>query len=263
MEGSEKIVDSLSRIASRVEKAINDSLLCSNSADIVEMGADGTPTQAVDRCANQAVLDSVEDIGLDINILSEETGFTDRGSDLTMVVDPLDGTYNALRGSGPYAISMGIGIKDTNGMEVGLVRDVLTGLEYTAVRGQGAKRNGEHIRVSPFDLEDNVFSVYLGTMATDRGVKFAKTSRKHRYLGCVALEMCLVASGSLDLYFVETRAGMHNPRVFDIAAGTLIVREAGGYVLDAEYRELNIPLEIMAKSSLLALGDRKSLEVLT
>ena len=74
-------------------------------AAVVGRGAYGTPTQAIDRVAEAAILRRLESEGADLNVLSEEAGFVDRGGSRTLIVDPVDGTYNALRGIPFYATS--------------------------------------------------------------------------------------------------------------------------------------------------------------
>jgi fructose-1,6-bisphosphatase/inositol monophosphatase family enzyme len=60
------------------------------------MGADGTPTSSIDKVAEDVILKAVEDLGLEVNVLSEEAGLVDRGYEDTLVVDPIDGTHNSV-----------------------------------------------------------------------------------------------------------------------------------------------------------------------
>ncbi|MCK4717039.1 MAG: hypothetical protein KAT70_00100 [Thermoplasmata archaeon] len=249
-------------IADNVERAIRESLGGEEAAEEVAMGADGTPTVRVDEAADKAVLEALDTLGSDLNVLSEESGFTDRGGDKVLVVDPLDGTHNALKGSGPFAISLAIGKNSTDDLEVGLVRDLVSGNDYVAIKGGGAYKNDRPIHTSTFSLPDSTFSIYLGSMATERCVTLATLPRRLRYFGCIALEICLVASGVLDLYLVEATREDRNTRVTDVAAASLILKEAGGMMLTANKDPFMLPFDLEHRSSLLAIGDPKALDVI-
>ncbi|MDG6220833.1 MAG: inositol monophosphatase family protein [Candidatus Thermoplasmatota archaeon] len=252
----------LALIAERVADAVCQSLGSGDAHSVVETGADGTPTAKVDMLADKAVFDTLEELGLDLNVFSEESGFTDRGGKKTLVVDPLDGTYNALTGSGPYAISLAIGTKSTDDVEEGMVKNLVTGDEYWAKKGSGAWKNDQRIMVSPYTKEDSTFSIYLGAMATERVAKLAILPRRLRYFGCIALEVCMVAEGVLDAYLVEARSTDHNVRVTDVAAATIILKEAGGMVFTADKKPFTLLFNLENRKSLLAVGDSKVLEAI-
>ena len=75
------------------------------------MGADGTPTCAVDKVAEDVILQFVEEQDLPFNVLSEEIGFIDRKEAKTLVIDPIDGTYNSAMGLPFYSVSLAVGKK--------------------------------------------------------------------------------------------------------------------------------------------------------
>ena len=62
------------------------------------MGADGTPTSLIDKIAEDVILEKLDELGLDVNVLSEEAGYIDRGGTKTLVMDPVDGTFNCIMG---------------------------------------------------------------------------------------------------------------------------------------------------------------------
>src|SRR5437773_996752 len=119
----------------------------------------------------------------------------------------------------------------------GLVRDLVSGATYYAAKGHGAKLNGRPIRVHGYDPKDLLFSVYLGTNADRDAARIASLARRVRNLGAASLDLCLVARGAADLYYMHSAVPDLRLRVVDIAAGTLIVREAGGLVLDLAGRD--------------------------
>ncbi|HEV8594452.1 MAG TPA: inositol monophosphatase family protein [Thermoplasmata archaeon] len=224
-------------------------------------GAYGTPTQAIDKIAEDAVLQYLEYNGVDWNVLSEEAGFVARGGDRTLVLDPVDGTYNAVRGIPLYATSLAVGTETLSSVTHALVRDLPHGDTFYAEKGGGAFLNGKPLRTRSFQERDSLFSVYLGRMAEPEAYEVAKAARRVRTLGAASLDLCGVASGGFDLYYMKSKANARL-RIMDIAAGVLLVREAGGVVVDPEGTELELPLTLEARTNLVAAGDRKALEAL-
>jgi len=224
-------------------------------------GASGAPTQAIDKVAEDAVLRHLDETGSDLNVLSEEAGFVDRGGERTLVVDPVDGTYNAVRGIPFYATSLAVGNDRLSTVTHALVRHLPHGDTYYAEMGGGAFRNGGRVRTRPFEEKDSFFSVYLGHMARPESYDVARAARRVRSLGSAALDLCAVACGATDLYYMSAREEARL-RVIDIAAGVLLVREAGGFVESPEDgRELDLPFTLKARTNLVAVGDRKALAV--
>lgn len=210
------------------------------------MGADGTPTQWIDRYAEDIVLEMVADTK--INILSEERGYIEKGGEYTLVLDPIDGTRNAVHHIPFYAISMALGKNKLGDVKYGLVRNIPTGDTYSAEKGKGAWLNREKIGVTT-DPSNTIISPVLGPSGTSQ-----TNSLVHQYnirsMGSAALEMCLVASGS-TLAYINVKELL---RSIDIAAAALIVREAGGEVYNAQGEKLNMPLTLNKRTSVLAVS---------
>ncbi len=225
-------------------------------------GADGTATNGVDRIAERAVLSVLDSHGRPMNVVSEEAGFIDNGRDLTLIVDPLDGTYNALHGIPFYSVSLAVTDGAMKDVRWALVRNLVSGDEYTAVRGEGAFMNGEKIRVRDFDQHNPVFSVFLGKSASELSLRLASKCGRIRSMGSAALEMCMVASGASDMYCYFSDAPMGGLRVVDIAAATLILRESGGRVLNRKLIMLDMELDVRERTSVLAIGDERLLKVI-
>ena len=204
------------------------------------IGADGTPTKMVDDLAEREILAILRRGKADLNLLSEEAGFVDLGGSKVLVADPIDGTTNAARGIPFYCVSLAVGTRDLSDVEAGLVMNLATGDVFEAAKGQGATLNGKRIRVRPQDGE-RVYSVGI-----PKGE--APPSGILRSFGASALEMSLVASGALDAYYYSKPI----LRIIDVAAATLLVREAGGVVLDRAGKDLELPLSLGPRFGLTA-----------
>lgn len=225
----------------------------------VGMGADGTPTCRIDQVAEEAVLRMMDERKVPLNVLSEEAGFIDRGFERTLVMDPVDGTYNALMGIPFYSVSLAVCTESMNDASHGLVRNLVTGDLFYAERGRGATWNGRSIRVRPFDQQNSVLMIYLGKYASPSCNGVVRRARRTRSLGCSSLEMCVVAAGLADGYYMNSDVYERSLRVVDIAASALILREAGGELFDPQGEVLDLALDLRSRSNCLAVGDTATL----
>ncbi len=215
------------------------------------IGADGTATKMVDDLAEREIVRILKARKKDrINLLSEEAGFIDLKGDRLLVADPIDGTTNAARGIPFYCVSLALGRKTLSDVDVGLVQNLCTGERYEAVAGQGATRNGRPIRVRASG-KDHVFAVGSTTgLLPGPGAM--------RCFGATALEMSLVAAGGLDGYHYSRPI----LRIIDVAAATLIVREADGVVLDRAGDDLDMALSLVPRFGLTAAPTREAAKAL-
>jgi myo-inositol-1(or 4)-monophosphatase len=207
------------------------------SGQMVKMGADGTPTKSIDRAAEDAVLNVLRASGLGFTVLSEEMGTALIGEkpDYFLHLDPLDGTFNAIAGIPFYSVSIYISRDDSH---FAYIFDLARGNSYYAEAGRGAyNETGSRLSVSQnADLKHFSISAYTLRPNTARIAGIGNRVRRIRTLGSASLEMALVASGKLDA-FVDLRGMM---RVVDVAAGKLLIEEAGGIVTDANGDELHL-----------------------
>ena len=167
--------------------------------------------------------------------LGEESLREDLDHEYLWIIDPIDGTANYARGINECAISVAL-VKGKEPL-LGVVYNIFTGEVFSAVKGEGAKCNGQPITASRRDFSAGILctamSVYNKSLAkTCSNIiydAYMECNDVRRFGGC-ALELCYLAAGRCDLYF--------EMRVFpwDFAAGYLIFTEAGGYLtgLDGE-----------------------------
>ena len=186
----------------------------------------------VDRNSEKMIIDMILQQHPDHAILAEEGGTGAMTSNYRWVIDPLDGTTNFLHGIPMYCVTIGIEHKGT--IVGGVVYDPNLEELFTAEEGSGAFLNGNRIRVSqtshlmesllvtgfPYDIASNP------NHAIERFIGFLKACRGVRRLGSAALDLCWVASGRFDGFWEV------NLHPWDIAAGMLVVQEAGGKMSD-------------------------------
>ena len=213
----------------------------------VGVGADGTPTEYVDKLAEDVALRFLKKAKNKVNLLSEEAGFVDMGGEYTFVLDPVDGSRNACRGIPFYAVSLAVGKEMLSDVEYGIVKNIPTGDMFTAEKGHGAYLNKQPVITPDNPGRDTISCLSLGKNHDERTIALADNNIV-RSLGSASLEMCMVAIGALDLYMV----GKEYLRVTDIAASTLIVREAGGLVRNIQGKELDMPLTLDERTSVIA-----------
>jgi fructose-1,6-bisphosphatase/inositol monophosphatase family enzyme len=218
----------------------------------IGIGADGTPTSYIDKVAEDVALKILEKSELKVNLLSEEIGFVDFGGKYVFVLDPVDGTRNAYRGIPFYSVSLAIGRSRISDIEYGIVKNIPTGDVFTAEKGQGSFLNKKPIRVCEVPSAEMLSSISLGKSHTSKAGSLSKKGNV-RSLGSASLEMCMVAIGALDYYFV----GKDIMRVIDIAASTLIVREAGGFVKTAAGDDLDMEFHLTERTTVVAACSEK------
>jgi fructose-1,6-bisphosphatase/inositol monophosphatase family enzyme len=213
----------------------------------VGIGADGSPTSYIDQVAEDVAIRILEKSEVKVNLLSEEKGFVDFGGTYVFVLDPVDGTRNAYRGIPFYSVSLAIGTSKISDIEYGIVKNIPTGDVFTAEKHQGAFLNNARVRVCEMPFMEMLSSISLGKIYTPRAGVLSKKGNVRSY-GSASLEMCLVAISALDYYYV----GKDILRVIDIAAATLIVREAGGFVKTITGDDLDMEFDLIGRTSVLA-----------
>ncbi|MDE0132183.1 MAG: inositol monophosphatase family protein [bacterium] len=193
---------------------------------------DSDPVTEVDHRSERAILNVLSRHSPDDPVVREESGGDLPDGGRVWLVDPIDGTTNFIRGFPWVGVSVALWVDDAPA--VGVVIDVTTGDEYTAVAGRGAWLNRSPIRVSatrdlgkalivtgfPYDRRERTEickTRFREVLAVAQGI---------RRLGAASLDLCMVASGKLDGYWEEDLSP------WDMGAGVLMVTEAGGAVTD-------------------------------
>jgi fructose-1,6-bisphosphatase/inositol monophosphatase family enzyme len=215
----------------------------------------------IDLVAEELLIQNLEERELDILLISEEIGekyIGDKNKALlnnhVLIVDPIDGSNNATRGI-PYcsisiAYAKGKSIKD-------IVKAVVIDLNskdiYWAEKGSGAFLNENPIQVSQLDASDDCFfEINLPTKSlfkyVDNFRSLLKKNYKVRVLGSSALTLCQIAKGSMEA-FLNLR---ERNRLVDVAAGKLILQEAGGDIFSLTGNKIEGNLSIFLKFPFIA-----------
>lgn len=195
---------------------------------------------AVDRGAEEALGQVIAERHPGAVLIAEEGSPEAIAGDLTFVADPLDGTTNFLHGFPWYAVSIAAVSRGTP--IAGVVLNVANGDLFTAAKGSGARKSGQPIRVSeiaepsrallgtgfPFKHREGI-APYMAVLP-----RLMEQAAGLRRAGSAALDLCDVACGRFDAFW-EFRLAP-----WDVAAGILIIREAGGVVTDLEGRDAPI-----------------------
>lgn len=202
-----------------------------DAIDVSEKNRNDFVTE-VDCLAEQEIIETIHKMYPDHAILAEESGRIGSNEDSIWIIDPLDGTTNFIHGFPQFAVS--IAYRYRGRLEVGVIYDPLRQELYTATRGEGAQLNNRKIRVSQckklnasligtgFPYKKNHhFKSYLNTFEAI----FPETAGVRR-AGSAALDLAYVAAGRLDGFWEISL------KEWDMAAGILLVQEAGGLVGD-------------------------------
>lgn len=190
----------------------------------------------IDRMAEREIINILKTAYPDHAILAEESG-AHEGNDYVWIIDPLDGTTNFLHGFPQYAVS--IALKHKGKLEVGVIYDPLRDELFTAKRGGGAMLNNRKLRVTQ---PNSLKGALLGT-----GFPFKTDTHLDAYVrmfralttecagirraGAAALDLAYVAAGRLDGFW---EIGIME---WDMAAGILLIKEAGGVVTDFSFND--------------------------
>ena len=186
-----------------------------------------------DKHVEKILIEELSKTKKNYSFLSEEVGLIkNKDKDNIWIIDPIDGTTNFLHGIPHFAICLALESKKE--IISGLIYDPIKDEMFYAEKNKGAYLNNQRLRVSNKNLiNECLFS------SNHEGVKFSNLNM--RYSGCAALDLAYVASGRLDGFF-------HNKiNIWDVAAGALLVEEAGGMVNDLDKFDQN-NIDIRASS---------------
>jgi myo-inositol-1(or 4)-monophosphatase len=244
-------VDNLRAIGKRLFAEMRELTLSPAPRTALGTGAGGDKTYPVDRKAEEIIISSLEGLHEPLTVISEEAGIVElAGGGKKVIIDPIDGSRNAISGIPFYCASIAVAAGDTVGdIELSFIVNLINGDEFWAKKGSGAFMNGEQIRTQE---DDGFFLVAYEAQSPGRDIEkilpLLAKSRKTRCLGATALDLAYLAAGAVSVFVSPSPS-----RSFDFAGGLLLAREAGGIVTDTEGNDIDhVALGLKKSSPLLA-----------
>ena len=184
--------------------------------------------------AEKIIIEELKKAKPNYSIISEENGIeNNKDKKNTWLIDPIDGTINFLHGIPHFAIS--IALKSDKEIISGIIFDPIKNEMFYAEKNNGAYLNNKRIRVSKKNEIKNCLFVTGGKINQEPDLPYRKS-------GCAALDMAYVASGRYDGFFQD------NLNLWDIAAGIILIKEAGGVINEIDL-SINKNLKIIASST--------------
>lgn len=204
-----------------------------SSLKIEQKGADNDFVTNIDKACEREIIEIIKQAYPKHGVLGEEGGLETGEEDIIWIIDPIDGTFNFIHGFPYLAVSIGVQVKGE--IEHAVVYNPLADELFTASKGRGAQLNNKKIRVSEnhklqYSLLATGFAYKRVGMSTEEcltrlGMFLDKCSDIRRG-GAAALDLANVAAGRLDGFW---EVGL---KPWDIAAGALLIKEAGGFISD-------------------------------
>jgi myo-inositol-1(or 4)-monophosphatase len=218
---------------------------------VVGHGEGGDDTTAIDAAAERVILARFAGIE-GLTIVSEEAGVSGDGT-THVVIDPIDGSLNAKRGIGFFALSIAVASGATMGdVDFGFVHDFGSGEEWTATRGEGARLNGQPLDsdLPKDEIEILAFEATRAASVAEKAAAVVDLAYRLRIMGSLALSLCHLAAGRIDAV-----CSLKPARAVDIAAAQLLVRERGLAIdLPDAAPFTAAPLDLEGRSRVVAAG---------
>jgi len=223
----------------------------SDREPVVGDGMGGDETTAIDAAAERVILARFEGLD-DLTIVSEEVGVLGDGA-THVVIDPIDGSLNAKRGIGFFALSIAVASGPTMGdVDFGFVHDFGSEEEWTATRGQGARLDGTPLEgeLPKERIEILAFEATRTASVAEKAAAVVDLAYRLRIMGSLALSLCHLAAGRIDAV-----CSLKPARAVDIAAAQLLVRERGLAIdLPDAAPFAAAPLDVKGRSRVVAAG---------
>jgi len=225
-------------------------------------GAGGDISRNIDMVAEKTVIDYLKEINFDCVILGEECGRVELSSNPKgfIIMDAIDGSANAVRGMPFFCCSLAFSTEEKlSSVTDAVVTNLSTGDLYSASKGKGAFKNDKQISIHKEKPLYKIVGINSSGSSPKLMSRLAPIFEKHhhiRHLGANALEMAMFAEGLIDI-FIDLRKKI---RIQDMAAGYLLVKEAGGLMLDENLRPLDSDLNYETRLSFVAAANKEILD---
>ena len=257
-----EVIEILSEASKRIYENVKGLSGTKEAAGDFGRGAGGDISRNIDIIAEKTVLDYLKEINFECIVLGEECGRVELSKNPKgfVIMDAIDGSANAVRGVPFFCSSLAFATEyKLSSIICGVITNLSNGDMYFATKNKGAFLNGSRIKVHNKDPIYKIVGINTSGASVDLMKKLHPIFEQHnhtRHFGANALEMALFANGLMDI-FIDLR---NKIRIQDIAAGYLIVKEAGGLLLDSNFEPLDADLSYETRVSFIAAANQKILE---
>ena len=257
-----EVIEILKEASNRIYENVKDLAGTENAAGDFGRGAGGDISRNIDIVAEKTVLDYLKEINFECIVLGEECGRVELSNNSKgyVIMDAIDGSANAVRGVPFFCSSLAFATENKlSSITDGVITDLTNGGMYWASKDKGAFFNKQQIKVQQKEPIYKIVGINTSGASTELMQQMFPIFQNHnhtRHFGANALEMALFARGLMDV-FVDFR---NKIRIQDIAAGCIIVKEAGGLLLDADLNPLDADLSYETRVSFIAAANQKILD---
>lgn len=261
MKSNMEVIEILKEASKRVYENVKDLAGTSDAAGDYGRGAGGDISRNIDIVAEKTVLDYLKEISFECVVLGEECGRVELSANPKgfVIMDAIDGSANAVRGVPFFCCSLAFATENKiSSITDGVVIDLSSGDVYWASKGRGSFLNDKKIHVHEKDPIYRIVGINLSGAKPEQVKKLQPILKSHnhtRHFGANALEMALFARGLIDI-FIDIREKI---RVQDLAAGYILIKEAGGLILDEKFEPLDADLSYQTRVSFIAAANKKIL----
>ncbi|MFB0560739.1 MAG: inositol monophosphatase family protein [Candidatus Lokiarchaeia archaeon] len=224
--------------------------------EILGLNIKGDTTRTFDKTTEDFIMSEIRKIYKNITFLAEEAGVVKEGNDVYIIIDPCDGSSNFSRGIGLSAIAIAVAPSPYfEEVEIAVVKDIISGRTYHAIKGEGAYLDGFKVTPSPMEeVEEAIVGIDLDFPVKsdlDKVLPVLKSAKKIRKIGSNSLELSYVSSGGYDA-FLDLRTILSSE---NFASAKLIIEEAGAFISDDKGEPIEGKIELTRKQNLVAAGN--------
>ena len=252
----------LKEASRRIYEAVKDMAGTEKAAGDFGRGAGGDISRNIDITAENTVLDYLKEVNFECVVLGEECGRVELSDNPKgfVIMDAIDGSANAVRGIPFFCSSLAFATENKlSSITDGVITNLSTGEMYWGSQDKGSFLDGEQISVHKKTPLYKIVGINTSGASEEIMKKLQPIFENHnhtRHFGANALEMAMFAQGLMDI-FIDLRKKI---RIQDVAAGYIIVKEAGGLLLDEKFNSLDANLGYDTRVSFVAAANQEILD---
>ena len=256
-----EVIEILRNVSKLVYENVKDLAGTEDAAGHNGIGAGGDISRNIDILAEKTVLDYLKEKNVACVVLGEECGRVEISDNPQgyVIMDAIDGSANAVRGVPFFCCSLAFATEDKlSSITDGVITDLSNGDMYWASKDKGCFLNEKQIKVHDKDPVYKIVGINTSGASKELMRKLDPVFENHnhtRHFGANALEMALFSRGLMDVY-IDLRKKI---RIQDLAAGYILVKEAGGLILDENFEALDSDLSYETRLSFVAAANEKIL----